>query len=175
MQNKFINLNNQTMKNKILISGTLVLLMVLSFLFYTNNSNLIADDKDGKKDCSSQCTQKAGSTENKSSCTDSKTMSDANSSDNKDGFISYEFVTDKITCDDCKPGISNELMGISGVKEISYGETCKVSKMTSVKVIYSPEETSPEIISASVKEKGLEGNCGDGSKCNSKTKTEKKS
>lgn len=153
------------MKKKILISGTLVAMLVFAFLFYTNNSSLIADDKDGK-DCSSKCTQKSSSTDN--------TMSGANSSETQDGFASYEFVTDQISCDDCKPGMSESLMGISGVKEISYGETCNVSKMTSVKVIYSAEETTPEIISASVKEQGLQGKCGDGSKCNSK-KNEKKS
>ena len=152
------------MKKKILISGSLIAILVMAFLFYTNNSSLIADDKDGK-DCSSKCTQKSSSTD--------KTMSGANSSVTEDGYATYEFVTDQISCDGCKPGMSESLMGISGVKEISYGETCNVSKMTSVKVIYSAEETTPEIISASVKEKGLQGKCGDGSKCDSKKSTKK--
>ena len=154
------------MKKKLLISGSLVAMFVLAFLFYTNNSSLIADDKDGK-DCSSQCTQKSSSTDN--------TMSGANSSDTQDGIATYEFVTDQITCDDCKPGMSESLMGISGVKEITYGETCQVSKMTSVKVTYSAGETTPEIISASVKEQGLQGKCGDESKCDSKKSTDRKS
>lgn len=152
------------MKKKILISGTLVAMLVLAFLFYTNNNNLIADDKDGK-DCSSKCTEKSSSTD--------QTMSGANSSESQDGLATFEFVTDKISCDGCKPGMSDNLMGISGVKEISFGETCQVSKMTTVKVIYSAEETTPEIISASVKEKGLEGKCGDGSSCDSKKNTKK--
>ena len=111
------------MKKKILISGTLVAMLVLAFLFYTNNNNLIADDKD----CSSKCTEKSSSTD--------QTMSGANSSESQDGLATFEFVTDKISCDGCKPGMSDNLMGISGVKEISFGETCQVSKMTTVKVI----------------------------------------
>lgn len=93
-------------------------------------------------------------------------------------YAVYEFVTDKIDCDGCKPGVTNKLMGVTGVKEVVFGETCKVSKMTSVKVLYSDKDTTPEIIAASVKEKGLEcekGKCGDGSKCTGKDKTEKKS
>ncbi|HMQ68448.1 MAG TPA: hypothetical protein PKA90_04435 [Ignavibacteria bacterium] len=152
------------MKKKLLISFSMVAMLVLAFLFYTNNSSVIADDKDGK-DCSSKCTQKSSTTD--------QTMGGANSSETQDGLATYEFVTDQISCDGCKPGMSESLMGISGVKEISYGETCNVSKMTSVKVIYSAEETTPEIISASVKEKGLQGKCGDGSKCDSKKSTKK--
>ena len=61
------------------------------------------------------------------------------------------------------------------VRNVVYGETCKVSKTTGVKVYFSAEETNPEIISASVKEKGLSGNCEDGSKCTSKKKSDVKS
>ncbi|MBK8553522.1 MAG: hypothetical protein IPL53_21645 [Ignavibacteria bacterium] len=161
------------MKNKIIIIGSLVVLLVFGFIYSQSNS-LIADDKDGKKDCSSSCTQKAGSTESKSECTDKK-MSGANTSDDKNGYAVYEFVTDKISCDDCKPGMTENIMGIAGVKEVNFGETCQVSKMTSVKVYFLETDTTPEIIAASVKEKGLQGNCGDGTKCDSKNKTQKKS
>jgi len=159
------------MKKKIVIIGSLVVILAFGFL-YTQNNYLIADDKDGKKDCSSSCTKKAGtgsSTENKSGCGSEK-MGGANTEVINENPV-YEFVTDKIDCDGCKPGMSEKLMGISGVKEVSYGETCQVSKMTTVKVQYSSSDTTPEIIAASVKEKAL--NC-DESKCNSKTKTEKK-
>ncbi|MEO8447535.1 MAG: hypothetical protein ABI528_08575 [bacterium] len=159
------------MKKKILILASLVVILAAGVLY--TQSNLIADDKDGKtsKDCKTSCTQKS-STE-KSGCTD-KNMSGANTSDDKDGYKMYEFVTDKIHCDACKSGMSENLMGISGVKEVNYGETCNVSKMTSIKVYFSETETTPEVIAASVKEKGLQGNCSDGTKCDSKKSTEKK-
>ncbi|MEO6694137.1 MAG: hypothetical protein ABIY50_07905 [Ignavibacteria bacterium] len=164
------------MKKKIIIIGSLVLILVFGFL-YTQNNNLIADDKDGKKDCSSSCTKKTGtgsSTENKSGCGSDK-MSDANTEVISENPV-YEFVTDKIDCDGCKPGMSEKLMGISGVKDVSFGETCNVSKMTTVKVHYSATDTTPEIVAASIKEIGLTAakSCGDGSKCNGKNKTEKK-
>ena len=165
------------MKKKIIIIGSLVVILALGIL-YSMNNNLIADDKDGK-DCSSSCTKTTGtgsSTESKKSC-DSKTMSET-STDATSQFAVYEFTTDKIDCDACKPGMSSKLMGVSGVKEVSYGETCNVSKMTNVKVYYSAENTTPEIIAASVKENKLDcdmSKCGDGSKCTGKTKTEKKS
>lgn len=156
------------MKNKIIIIGSLVVLLVFGFIY--SQSNLIADDKDGKKDCSStssSCTKKSSSTESN--------MSGANTSDDKSGYAVYEFVTDKISCDACKPGMTENIMGIAGVKEVNFGETCQVSKMTSVKVYFLETDTTPEVIAASVKEKGLQGNCGDGTKCDSKNKTQKKS
>lgn len=162
------------MKKKILIICALILVSVFGFM-YTQTSGLFADDKN-KKDCSSSCTQKTGtsSSDSKSGCTD-KNMTGSAMSDNKDGYAVYEFVTDKIHCDACKTEMSGNLMGIAGVKEVNYGETCGVSKMTNVKVYYSADETTPEVIGASVKEKGLRGNCEDGSKCGSKkTTTEKK-
>ncbi len=161
------------MKNKLIIVGSLIVLLVFGFI-YSQNSSLMADDKDGKKDCSSSCTQKTSSTENKSQCTD-KQMSGATSGDDKSIYAVYEFVTDKISCDDCKPGMTQNIMGIAGVKEVDYGATCNVSKMTSVKVYFMDSETTPEIIAASVKEQGLQGKCGDGTKCDSKNKSQKKS
>lgn len=163
------------MRNKIILTATLIVLLVFGFI-YTQKNNLIADDKDGKKDCSSQCTQKAGSTENKSDCT-GKTMSGANTTDDANGYAVYEFITDKISCDACKTSMSGSLMGISGVKEVNYGETCKVSKMTNVKVYFNSADTTPEIIAAAVGEKGLscdKSKCGDESKCTGKKETEKK-
>ena len=164
------------MRNKIIFTVSLVVLLVFGFL-YTQKNVLIADDKDGKKDCSSQCTQKTSSTENKSQCTE-KNMSGANTTDDNNGYAVYEFVTDKISCDACKTSMSGNLMGISGVKEINYGETCKVSKMTNVKVYFNSADTTPEVIAASVSEKGLgcdKSKCGDESKCTGKKDTGKKS
>lgn len=156
------------MKTKILITVSLIAVLAFGFL-YTQKSNLIADDKDpkNKKDCSSSCTQKTSSDVIKSN---DQVMSGANISDDKNGYAVYEFVTDKIHCDGCKPGMSESLMGIQGVKEISFGETNSESKITTIKVSYSASETTPEVIAASVKEKKLQGNCSDGSSCNSKKK-----
>ena len=144
------------MKKKIILISSVIVILVAGLL-YVQSNNLIADDKNGKKDCSSKCTDKA-TTDNTSG-----------SVNEASGYPVYEFVTDKIDCDGCKPGVSEKLMGISGVKEIAYGETCSVSKMTSVKVYYSDTETTPEVIAASIKEKGLECNS---NKCGDKNKTE---
>jgi len=161
------------MKKKLFLIASLVVIVALS-IFYVQNNNLIADDKD-KKDCSTSCAKTTGTSNVKSDCSGDKLSSASTSDDDVNGYASYEFVTDKIDCDGCKPGMTSNLKEISGVKDVVYGETCKVSKTTSVKVFYSAEETTPEIISASVKEKGLNGNCEDGSKCDSKNKGEKKS
>ncbi|HQY20528.1 MAG TPA: hypothetical protein PK294_12585 [Ignavibacteria bacterium] len=160
------------MKKKLFLIASLVVIVALS-IFYVQNNNLIADDKEGK-DCSSTCTKTAGTSESKSDCS-SKTSSSGVSDDDNAGYAVYEFNTDKITCDACKTGMTSDLKQISGVKNIVYGETCNVSKTTGVKVYFSAEETNPEIISASVKEKGLSGNCEDGSKCTSKKKSDVKS
>lgn len=162
------------MKNKIIIFCSLVVILAFGFLYIQNN-NLIADDKDGKKNCSSSCTQKTNtsSAESKSGCQYDKTGATTDATkDVTNEYAVYEFVTDKISCDDCKPGMSENLMGLAGVKEINFGETCKVSKMTSVKVFYSSTDTTPEVIAASVKDKGLE--CVKDAKCTSKNKVEKK-
>jgi len=165
------------MTKKILITASLILVLVFGFL-YTQKNLLIADDKDGKKNCSSSCTQKTSSTDNKSGCPEGKTqMSGVVSDDNKNGYAVYEFVTDKIHCDDCKPEMSGKLMGIAGVKEINYDLTNTDSRLTNVKVYFSASDTTPEIIAASVKDNSLSGvkeKCGDGSKCTGKNKTEKK-
>lgn len=147
------------MKKKIIILASFIVVLIAGLL-YVQSNNLIADDKNGKKDCSSTCTDKAK--------TDNSSEKSSGSVNEASGFPVYEFVTDKIDCDGCKPGVSEKLMGISGVKEVVYGETCSVSKMTSVKVYYSDTETTPDVIAASVKEKGLECNS---SKCGDKNKS----
>jgi hypothetical protein len=164
-----------TMKKKIALFASIALVLALG-LFYTQSNILIADDKDGKKDCSSSCTEKTGSSsaESKSSCT-SKTMSGKSTGDDKSGYAVYEFTTDAIHCDGCKPGMTEKIKAIGGVKEVEYGETCGVSKMTSIKVFFNESETTSEAVAASVKEQKLSGNCEDGTKCDSKTKVEKKS
>ncbi len=163
------------MKKKIALIGSIALVLAVG-LFYVQSNNLIADDKDGKKDCSSSCTEKTGSasSETKSSCTD-KTMQSSSGSDDKSGYAVYEFTTDAISCDGCKPGMTEKIKTIGGVKDVEYGQTCSVSKQTNVKVYFNESETTSEVVAASVKEQKLNGNCGDGSKCDSKSKAEKKS
>ncbi len=163
------------MKKKIALIGSIALVLAVG-LFYVQSNNLIADDKDGKKDCSSSCTEKTGSasSETKSSCTD-KTMQSSSGSDDKSGYAVYEFTTDAIDCDGCKPGMTEKIKTIGGVKDVEYGQTCSVSKQTNVKVYFNESETTSEVVAASVKEQKLNGNCGDGSKCDSKSKAEKKS
>jgi hypothetical protein len=163
------------MKKKIALFSSIALVIAVG-LFYVQSNNLIADDKDGKKDCSSSCTEKTGSasSETKSSCT-GKTMTSTSAGDDKTGYAVYEFTTDAIHCDDCKPGMTEKIKSIGGVKEVEFGQTCSVSKQTNVKVYFNESETSTDAVAASVKEQKLNGNCEDGSKCNSKEKTEKKS
>ncbi len=155
------------MKNKIILICSVAVIIALG-IFYVQ-SNLIADDKDGKKNCSSSCTEKKSSTENNTQSNDNSVSGVNSATDN--AYAVYEFVTDKIHCDGCKPGMTEKLMGVSGIKEIVFGETCGVSHMTNVKVYYSAADTNPEIIAASVKENGF--NC-DASKCTGKNNTEKK-
>lgn len=163
------------MKKKIALFASIAVVLAAG-LFYVQSNNLIADDKDGKKDCSSSCTDKAGtsSAESKSSCT-SKTMTESSAGDDKTVYAKYEFTTDAIHCDDCKPGMTEKIKSISGVKEVEFSETCGVSKMTNVMIYFDETQTNTEAVAASVKEQKLNGNCGDGSKCDSKSKMEKKS
>lgn len=163
------------MKKKIALFGTIAMVLAVG-LFYVQSNNLIADDKDGKKDCSSTCTEKTGSasSETKSSCT-SKTTTSTSTGDDKAGYAVYEFTTDAIDCDGCKPGMTEKIKTIGGVKEVEFGQTCSVSKQTNVRVYFNESETTSDVVAASVKEQKLNGNCGDGTKCDSKGKTEKKS
>lgn len=163
------------MKKKIALIGSVVLVLAIG-MFYAQSNNLIADDKDGKKDCSSSCTQKTGSSsaESKSGCSDKSTTT-SSASDDKSGYAVYTFTTDAISCDGCKPGMTEKIKSIAGVKDVEYGATCSVSKQTGVKVFYLESETSGDAVAASIKDQGLKGNCSDESKCNSKTKSEKKS
>ena len=129
---------------KIVTLTAFVLVLALGFL-YLNQSMLIADDRDGKKDCSSSCNK---------------------SKDIKAGgeWSSYEFVTDKACCDEMKTGLQNDLLGVAGVKEVKFGLTCGVSKMSQVTVYYAAGETSEENIAAFVKDKSYD--CSGHSGCN---------
>jgi len=113
-------------------------LLVLAFGFlYLNQSLLIADDRNGEKDCSSSCSKnkevKAGGE-----------------------FSSYEFVTDKACCDEMKTGLQTDLMSVAGVKEVKFSTACSVSKMTQVTVFYAAGETSEENIAAYLKDKNYD-------------------
>lgn len=128
---------------KVVSLTALVLVLALGFL-YLNQSYLIADDRGGKKDCSSSCSK---------------------SKDIKAGgeWSSYEFVTDKASSDELKSGLQNDLMGIAGVKEVRFGTSCSVSKMSQVTVFYAAGETTEESIAAFVKDKNYD--CSNHSGC----------
>jgi hypothetical protein len=136
------------------------LMILAAGLFYVQSNNLLADDKN-KQGC---CSENAKTSTEKSGCT-SETKA-GSFSDGKD-WASYEFTTDKVVCNGTKSEMQSSVLNIAGVKEVNFGSTCDESKMTKVKVYYSPEETTPEIISASVKEKNLD--CS--TSCTSKTKS----
>ena len=113
-----------------------ILVLALGFL-YMNQSYLIADDRDGNKDCSSSCSK---------------------SKDIKAGgeWSSYEFVTDKACCDEMKTSLQKDLMGVAGVKEVKFSISCSVSKMTQVTVYYAAGETSEENLAAYLKDKSYD-------------------
>ncbi|HRJ84822.1 MAG TPA: hypothetical protein PK753_04035 [Ignavibacteria bacterium] len=179
------------MNKKFLGAAALVVIFAFGFL-YLNQSYLIANDKDGK-DCSKECTTSAG---DKSGCdktaaiesSGDKTGCDKSKCDDKNKikaggeFSSYQFVTDKVTCDDSKADLQKNILTIAGVKEVNFGSTCNVSKMTNVTIMYAAGETTEENIAASLKEKNMDcsgksgcdkdgKNSGDNSKeCPSKNK-----
>lgn len=166
------------MNKKIISAAALVVIFAFAFL-YLNQSYLIANDKDGK-DCSSSCTDKTSG--EKSGCdktaaiesSGDKTGCDKSSCGDKNNikaggeYSSYQFVTDKVTCEDSKADLQKNILSIAGVKEVSFGSTCNVSKMTSVTVMYAAGETSEETLSASLKEKDVD--CSGKTGCNKEGK-----
>lgn len=132
------------MKKKAFIFLSAVAVLALSFV-YLNSSNLIADDNPtGKKDCSSQCSK------------DKSMSSSGTESTMSDGLATYEFTTDKVSCDGTKGEMKSSLLKVSGVKDVEFGETCNVSSQTKVKLLYSAGETSEENIKSSLSEYGVE-------------------
>jgi len=164
------------MNKKFLGAAAIVVIFAFGFL-YLNQSYLIANDKDGK-DCSKECTQNAGKTGcdktaaietlgdksgcDKSGCDKSKCGDDNIKAGGE--YSSYQFVTDKVTCEDSKADLQKNILSIAGVKEVSFGSTCNVSKMTNVTIMYAAGETSEENIAASLKEKNMD--CSGKSGCN---------
>lgn len=132
------------------ISITALILLVSLGLLYMNQGLLIADDRDGKKDCSSECTQSKNI----------KTSGD---------FSSYEFVTDKACCDEMKSELQSGLLGVAGVKEVKFGYSCGESKMTQVTVMFSAGETTEDNIASYIKDKKFD--CEGHSGCNKEGKT----
>ncbi|MBZ0202324.1 MAG: hypothetical protein K8I03_04830 [Ignavibacteria bacterium] len=128
------------MNKKVISLAAVVVFFALGFL-YLNQGYLVAGDKDGN--CSSSCTDK-------SSC--------SSSSEVKTGgeFESYEFVTDQACCDEMRSALQTELLGVAGVKEVKFGSTCNVSKMTQVSVMYAAGETNSDNIASVVKGKNYD-------------------
>lgn len=146
------------MNKKFLGAAALVVIFAFGFL-YLNQSYLIANDKDGK-DCSKECTSSAG---DKTGCDKSKCGDNSNIKAGGE-FSSYQFVTDKVTCEDSKADLQKNLLSIAGVKEVSFGSTCNVSKMTNVTIMYAAGETNEETLAASLKEKNMD--CSGKTGCN---------
>jgi hypothetical protein len=151
------------MRNRIFVFTSLVLVLTFGFL-YINQSYLSANDKDGKKDCSMHSCSK-------------QNAKDKEIKAGGEEYSTYEFVTDKACCDEMKTSMEKELMGINGVKEVKFGQSCEASKMTNVSIYYSAGETNVETISSIIKDKEFNcpdnGNCPHG-KCNMKKTKETK-
>lgn len=150
------------MNKKIISVSALVVVFALGF-FYLNQEYLVAYTKSGGDCDKTQCSKTSGtkssadknecdkSSCDKSSCGENKGMIKAGGE-----FSSYEFVTDKVTCEDSKADLQKNILSIAGVKEVTFGSTCNVSKMTSVTIMYSAGETNEENIAASLKEKNMD-------------------
>lgn len=135
------------MNKKIISLAAIVVVFALGFL-YLNQSYLVAGDKDGK-----ECVGKTGC--DKDGKKDGKTEKQSGIKAGGE-FASYEFTTDQACCDGMKADLENDIKGIAGVKEIKFGSTCNVSKMTNVTVYYAAGETSEENIASIVKEKNYD-------------------
>ena len=139
------------MKRKFITFASLVLVFTLGFL-YINHNYLAAGDRDGKKECTSS-----------SSCSKNKSNEIKAGGD----WSSYEFVTDQACCDEMKTSLKTNLMNVAGVKDVKFGQTCNVSKMTGVSVYYAAGETTEETIASSIK--GKDADCSGKSGCEGKT------
>lgn len=155
------------MNKKIIAIAAIVVVFTFGFL-YLNQSYLVAG---GNGDCSKECTQQtAGKTGcDKSNCDKSncdKQGCTEMSGNIKAGgeFSEYSFVTDKVTCNQTKADLEKVLLSAAGVKEVSFGPTCNVSHMTSVKVMYSAGETSEEKLASYLKDNKID--CSSSSGCN---------
>lgn len=145
------------MNKKIISVSALVVVFALGF-FYLNQEYLVAYTKSGGECDKTKCGETSGTKSSadkkecdKSSCDDKKGMIKAGGE-----FSSYEFVTDKVTCEDSKADLQKNILSIAGVKEVTFGSTCNVSKMTNVTIMYSAGETSEENIAASLKENNMD-------------------
>ena len=129
------------MNRKIIALSSVVLILALGFL-YIQQGNLMAGDK------------------NKSCCMNKNTQKTSNDAPGiKAGgekFASYEFSTDKACCEEMRSSMQKELLGISGVKEVKFSQTCTASKMTMVSVLYDAGATNESGIAASLKEKNID-------------------
>jgi hypothetical protein len=127
------------MNKKIVSILALIVVFSLSF-FYLNHNFLSANDKD-RKTCS-----------NESACDDKNNQVKAGGGE----YESYEFVTDQACCDEMKNALQTELLTVAGVKEVKFGLSCSVSKMTNVTVMYAAGETTAENIAAYLKDKNYD-------------------
>ncbi len=123
-------------KKAIVISSFII--VIAAILVYTSFNYLIAGNRDGKTCTQSSCSQQT---------TETKAGGD---------LSSYEFVTDKACSDEMKSSLKSELMGIEGVKDVKFGMSCNVSKMTQVSVMYSAGETSQETLASFLKDKNYD-------------------
>lgn len=145
------------MNKKLLSISALVVIFAFGFL-YLNQAYLVAHDKTSSGCDKTSCDKTAGnkSSSEKTNC-DRSSCGD-NKSEIKAGgeYSSYQFVTDKACCEEMKADLQKNLLGVAGVKEVSFGSTCNVSKMTNVTVMYSAGETSEENIASFIKDKSFD-------------------
>ena len=131
------------MRNKIVIISSLLLLLTFGFLYVNNHYST-----SGKYTSSCSCPMHNSNTQN--TYASSK-------------WTSYDFVTDKACCDQMRSSMHKELMGLTGVKDVKFGPSCSVSKMSQVSIYYSSTETNSENIASFLKDKKLD--CSDPQSC----------
>ena len=141
------------MRKKLVVLSAFIAILSIGFV-YSQYDNLMADDRSGKE-CSS------------------KTSCESKTSELKAGgdLNSMEVVTTSISCDDSKSAMTEKIMNVAGVKEVVYGNTCSVSKNTSVTILYAAGENSEGNIKTSLKEIGFDSESK--SDCSGKTKDAK--
>ncbi len=139
------------MNKKIIALSSVALLLAFGFL-YVNSQNVIASNRTFKKCCVDQSTS-----------TTRQEVKAGGDDPVKTDYARYMFTTDKACCNETRSSLQKQIMQAAGVKDVKFSETCSVSKMTNVTILYSASETSESQLASYVKDKCLgcsgQGDC----------------
>jgi hypothetical protein len=123
---------------KILLFSIFGIFIIVGIVFtYYNNPNLFTK----KKNCSAEFSSEIGS--------DKESMS-------YDVWSVAEFTTKGTSYSVSESSLRKSIIGVTGIKDVRFGETCSGSRNTNVKIYYSPKKTDLATIQASFDEIGIE-------------------